>query len=217
MRRIVPSAMAAASLVLCLAAAPTRASRLEPIDEGPRRADFVAFRGQLQRSVARHDVPGLLRVVHRDIKNGFGGDDGIEAFRRLWGLEKPNSELWRELGSVLALGGSFDGTDTFVAPYVFSRWPREFDAFDHVALLGSNVRIRSAPKADAHILETHSFAILRRGRHGGYRRGPWTAVDLPDGRSGFVASDLARSPVDYRAFFTVMDGRWQMTMLLAGD
>jgi hypothetical protein len=156
-------------------------------------------------------------VVHQDIKNGFGGDDGIEAFKRLWRLEQPDSELWRELGSVLALGGSFEEPDTFVAPYVFSRWPQEFDAFDHVALVGSNVRIRSAPKADAHILETHSFTILRLGRQGGYRQGPWTAVALSDARSGFVASELTRSPVDYRAFFTVVDGRWQMTMLVAGD
>jgi hypothetical protein len=217
MRRIGLSAMAAASLVLCLAAAPAGASRLEPVDEGPRRPDFLAFRRQLQQSVARRDVPGLLRVVHRAIKNGFGGDDGIEAFERRWGLGKPDSELWRELGAVLALGGTFEEPDTFVAPYVFSRWPQEFDAFDHVALVGSNVRVRSAPKADAPILETHSFAILRLGRQGGYRAGPWTAVDLSDGRSGFVASELTRSAVDYRAFFTVVDGRWQMTMLLAGD
>jgi hypothetical protein len=39
---------------------------------------------------------------------------------------------------------------------------------------------------------------------------PWTAVELPDGRAVFVASDLVRSPIEYRAEFRRIDGRsWQ--------
>jgi hypothetical protein len=36
-------------------------------------------------------------------------------------------------------------------------------------------------------------------------------------RHGYVASRLARSPLDYRAIFTRAAGRWQLTMFLAGD
>jgi hypothetical protein len=40
---------------------------------------------------------------------------------------------------------------------------------------------------------------------------------LPGGRRGFVHAAYARSPVDYRAYFTRVDGRWQLTLFLAGD
>jgi hypothetical protein len=42
-------------------------------------------------------------------------------------------------------------------------------------------------------------------------------VRLPDGRAGFVDSRFVRSPIDYRAAFARIDGRWQMTLFLAGD
>jgi hypothetical protein len=45
----------------------------------------------------------------------------------------------------------------------------------------------------------------------------WRAVRLPDGRAGFVDRRYLRSPIDYRAIFARIDGRWQMTLFLAGD
>ena len=45
----------------------------------------------------------------------------------------------------------------------------------------------------------------------------WRAVRLPDGRAGFVDRRYLRSPIDYRAAFARIDGRWQMTLFLAGD
>ena len=189
---------------------------LARVDEAPKRADFLAFRGELRQIVAKRDVQALLRVVHPQIKNSFGGDDGIAAFRRIWRLEQGDSELWRELGAILSLGGTFQDAKTFVAPYVFSRWPDDLDSFDHVALTGSRVRVRAGPSIDARPLATLDFALLERGDDNG-ERGPWMPVVLPDGRKGFVSSDFARSPVDYRAYFNDIDGRWQLTLLVAGD
>ena len=40
---------------------------------------------------------------------------------------------------------------------------------------------------------------------------------LPDGRAGFVDRRDLRSPIDHRAAFSRIDGRWQMTLFLAGD
>lgn len=190
---------------------------LVPIDEGPRQPDFVAFRQALTRAIADRDAPALLGVVHPDIRNSFGGDDGVEAFKRIWGPEQRSSSVWQELSDVLRLGGTFDGPDTFVAPYVFSRWPSEFDPFEHVALVGSRVRVRSDPNADAHVLATLDYAILQLSADKGYPQRPWTSVRLDDGRSGFVAANLVRSPIDYRAYFVRSNGRWQMTIFIAGD
>ena len=86
-------------------------------------------------------------------------------------------------------------------PPMFSRWPDSFDAFDHVAVIGPNVRVRSAPAPQASVLTALSFAVLRLGGDRGYPQRPWTAIVLPDGRHGFVAAELVRSPIDSRAYF----------------
>lgn len=206
------------ALLVAAAVAVTTAqtSLLKPEDEGMRSPDFVAFRTGLRQAIARRDVPALLRVVHPNIKNTFGDDNGIDAFKRRWRLDRADSKVWSELGAVLALGGSFQDPDQFVAPYVYSKWPEALDAFDHVALVGSNVRVREAPGTNARILAMLSHAILRLKGPGSTSES-WTAVVLPDGRAGYVASRLVRSPIGYRAFFARTEGRWLMTMFVAGD
>jgi hypothetical protein len=191
-------------------------ARLLPVDEAATRPDFFSFRAQLQEAVARHDVDAVMAVVHPDIKASFGGDEGIDAFRRLWRPDEPDSKLWGTMGAVLALGGTFQGEQTFVAPYTFSRWPDRFDAFEHVVLTAADVRIREAPRADAAVVTTMSFAILPVARPV-QESEEWTAVQLDNKRVGHVASRLARSPIDYRAMFTLSQGRWRLTLFLAGD
>jgi hypothetical protein len=188
--------------------------RLDRIDEASRRPDFVTFRQQLRSAIARRDVSAVLRVVDPQIKLGFGGDDGVDALKRK--LENSESDVWKELEEVLELGGTFQESDTFVAPYVFSRWPESFDSFEHVAVIGSSVRIRARPALSAPVVATVSYAILKLGPDG-YSDEPWIGVRLPDGRLGFVDANFARSPIDYRAAFKFEDGRWRMIFFAAGD
>jgi hypothetical protein len=188
--------------------------RLDRIDEASRRPDFVTFRQQLRSAIARRDVSAVLRVVDPQIKLGFGGDDGVDALKRK--LENSESDVWKELEEVLELGGTFQESDTFVAPYVFSRWPESFDSFEHVAVIGSSVRIRARPALSAPVVATVSYAILKLGPDG-YSDEPWIGVRLPDGRLGFVDANFARSPIDYRAAFKFEDGRWRMVFFAAGD
>ena len=42
-------------------------------------------------------------------------------------------------------------------------------------------------------------------------------MQLDGGKTGYVTSRLARSPIDYRAMFNKIGGRWQMTFFAAGD
>jgi hypothetical protein len=190
--------------------------QLLPVDDAATRPDFFSFRAQLQRDVARHDVNALLSVVAPDIKASFGGDDGIDDFRRMWRLGEADSRLWEELGAVLALGGTFSGPETFVAPYTFSRWPDALDAFEHVAVIGANVRLRAAPKADASTLRTVSFVVLPLARAAGVPGDEaWQAVQLGSGFA-YIASRFVRSPIGYRATF-MFRGRWQLVSFLAGD
>jgi len=193
--------------------------KLLPVDEASSRPDFLKFRTQLQAAVARHDMVAVLDVLDPEIKNSFGGDDRIEGFKEIWQIKAPDTKLWKELGAVLALGGSFDGANEFTAPYVFSKWPDDIDAFEYVAVIGSNVRIRTAPSSTAPTAETVSYAILQLDEETlrtDWMHGEWTAVKV-NGRKAYIATRLIRSPIDYRARFTYSDRRWRLSIFLAGD
>jgi hypothetical protein len=191
---------------------------LRPVDEGPRNPTFTAFRDSLRAALLRHDADAVLAVVDSNIKTGFGGDDGIAAFERQWHPRSMDSPLWRELGGTLALGGTFDAAGSFVAPYVYSRWPGAIDAFGHVAITGVGVRVRAEPSLDGRIVGRLSHVIVPVAS-GKLRSedAEWTRVQYAPGRSGCVASRYARSPVGYRAFFMRGAAGWRMVMFLAGD
>ena len=216
MLRIVQGAV----LLVCLAGQAAEAQRsLLPVDESASRPDFAAFRTRLMDAVARRDAAAILDIVHPDIKNGFGGNEGIEEFKEMWRLDQPDSEFWKEFGKVMTLGGVFEGAEYFTAPYTFSRWPYGVDSFDFVAVIGSNVRIRTMPMPDAPVLAQVSHLILELDPESlskDWMTEEWTAVRV-DGQKGYIATRFIRSPVDYRARFQFIDGRWRLIFFLAGD
>ena len=210
-------ALTAALLVVGSLLATVDAQRaLLPVDEAAGQPDFFSLRAQLQRAIATRDVPALLAVVHPAIKNSFGGNDGIAQFRKVWAVDSPSSRLWDELGTVLALGGAFHDADTFVAPYVFARWPEEVDAFAHLAVVGARVNVRASAHASAAVVDAVSFEILPVATPRAPVNEAWVAVQLR-GRIGYVAAAYTRSPVDYRAIFSKRDGSWRLVTFVAGD
>jgi hypothetical protein len=214
--------LAWALLLTQAAGSAAQTGKLMPVDEAVRDPELFAFRARLQAALARHDAAAVLEMVDPQIKNTFGGDDGIEAFQRLWKLKEGDSRLWEELGLVLALGGAFQNADNFVAPYVFSRWPENVDSFENVAVLGRNVRVRAEPRAGSAVLAALSFDLVGVSGTGRERMSPeqardWTAVKLRDGRIGYVSSRYVRSPVAHRAFLTRKNGSWRLTFFVAGD
>ena len=191
---------------------------LRPVDEAVSRPDFLAFRTQLIAAVARRDASAILNIVDPSIKNSFGGDDGIDEFKRMWRLEESN-RFWNEFGNVLRLGGSFDNANEFTAPYTFSRWPNNIDSFDYVAVVGTRVRMRTLPRLNAPVGGQVSHEILRLDMEAfskDWRTEEWTAVRI-NGRKMYIATRFIRSPIDYRAHFQYIDGRWWLNFFLAGD
>ena len=140
--------------------APAQTRPLPPIDEAAQRPAFFAFRARLQDAIARRDPEAILQAVHPDVRTSFGEGGGLEDFRRQWRPDAPDSPLWATLGSVLSLGGSFAADGSFRAPYVFSRWPDDVDAFEHMAVVGESVRVREGPALDAPVVGSVSFGIV---------------------------------------------------------
>ena len=219
-RFLFASALASLLFAAALAAQPSDYPELKPVDEAAQQPDFFTFRAQLQAAIARHDTAAVLAIVNPGIRTSFGDDGGSDGFRKQWRPDAADSKLWDTLGRVLALGGSFQPDGTFVAPYTFSRWPEKIDSFEHVAIIGDRVSVRGAARPDATALTTVSFAILPIGkdaRPASGRDDRWIAVQLKDGRVGYVAAQYARSPVDYRATFAKAGERWQLMAFVAGD
>ena len=198
---------------------------LKPVDEGAKDASFAAFRKKLLEAVRRRDSEFVLGVVHPGIRNTFGMDDGLRLFREKWQPERADSALWAELETILTAGGKFRidrGSKRFWAPYAYAaEWPKGFDdPFSaHSAIMGKDVRLRAAPRADAAVVALLTYNIVETlGEPVDDRKGgKWVKVCASTGLEGYVAGQYVRHPLDYRAAFTKIDGRWMMTALVAGD
>jgi hypothetical protein len=189
---------------------------LLPVDEATSCSDFGAFRQRLRDIIARKDSAALLAIVDPAIRISFGDNNGRDAFRREWVDGTAAGDVWRELGEVLRLGGRCRDGATFTAPYVFTDWPEDLDAFEHGAIIGTHVRLRSGPGLTAGVITLLDYAIVRVDSWGD-DRDAWVAVTTLDGRKGLVSRRYIRSPIGLRASFTRADGSWRMTLFVQGD
>ncbi len=201
--------------------------KLYPVDEAPLDTGFFVFREQFKQAVARKDVFALLDVAAKDIKVSFGEENGFDGFVSAWGLgsKQPDTlAIWPLLGRLLQGGGTFfDKRTAFTAPYFFSTWPGQYDAFDYGAIAGAGVRLRERPSLNSKILKTISYdivIILNEGRKEevGGETFPWVQVEMLGGIQGYVFGKFIGDPVGYRVGFEKKEGgQWRMSFLLAGD
>lgn len=201
---------------------------LKPVDEAAKDASFLAFRTKLIAAVKKKDAKYVLGIVDKDIKIGFGGNDGIAEFKKAWDLEKADSIFWASFSEVINNGGHFlkEGDSTtkmFYAPYTFNGFPEDLDAFEHAVVLGSGVNLRQGPSTDTKVVGSLSYNIVKviRGDevihdHNGENQ-TWNGVQTLGGKKGFIRSDFLRGPTDLRAGFEKIKGQWKMVVFLAGD
>jgi hypothetical protein len=195
--------------------------KLTPIDEADKNPSFYVFRARLFEAVQRRDLAFVLGILSPNIKNSFGGDDGIEGFKKIWKPEQPESNFWNTFVRVMGLGGSFDREGRFLAPYTYGKFPNSIDSFEHGAIIGENVRVRKEPKLDSAVVDTLSFDIVKvldwnPNLPAGMKE-KWVIVSLRDGGNGYVAGTYIRSPIDYRAGFEKKDGKWSLIFFVSGD
>ena len=208
------------AIILILAAGLFAQERyVKPVDEAKLDPGFLAFRTKLIAAVDRKDAKYVLSVVDPNIKNGFGGEDGIVKFRNGWKLESPKSEFWPEFSKVIKNGGSFIGEgrnrmNFFGAPYVYSAWLEDLDAFEHAVIFGSDVNLRKSPSTDGEIVGRLSYNVVKLPNE---EPSEWIKVTTLSGQTGYVKSEFVRSSIDYRAGFEKKRGVWKMTFFLAGD
>lgn len=201
-------------------APPTAASarKLEPLDEASKDPSFVKFRQELLEAIERRDSRYVLGILDPRIQNSFGGDGGVGEFKTMRQPERRDSKVWDELRKVLTHGGAFrDGV--FWAPYVFTDFPDDLDAFEYGAVLEEKVTLRSKPDASAPAVATLSYHIVKIAYDGlsDIENPTWYKVATTDGQEGYVPASSVASPVDYRAGFEKQGGKWRMVAFIAGD
>ena len=203
-----------------LAVVDSGAPRFVPRDEA--NASFREFRARAMEALARKDTAFLFGILAPEIKNTFGGDDGIEGFKRVWTMNEPESPVWTALARVLSMGGQQATDSNFTAPYVYAFWPDSIDAFGHVAVVDDAV-VREQPDPAARALGTASNSILRfkdwkgLGQGGVAADSTWAQVQLPGGASGWIRGAEVYSPVSWRAMFIKRGDQWLMIFFVAGD
>jgi hypothetical protein len=207
---------------LLAAPASAQVAVLEPVDEAAEDPSFLLFRARLLEAAQARDTSFVLSVLHPDVKVSFGAGDGVAGFRRMWlrGMNPEGENLWTALTRTLALGSTYlrteDGTRTATAPYVFGAWPDTLDAFEHLAVVGERVRVRSAPRSNAETLTTLTYHVVPTLYDPSLPDG-WRRITLADGRTGYVAAAFLRSPIDYRLGFVREGTEWRVRYFVAGD
>lgn len=200
--------------------------RLLPVDEASRDASFKTFRDRLIRAVRQRDAKYVLSVVDSDVKNGFAGEDGIANFRKQWKPNEAKSPLWNELLFVLTRGGAFQtegGNKMFAAPYIYSNFPQNLDAFEYSAITENRAPLYARPSAASRLVANLSYHIVKVDFNGSVKASAnsdeysWLKVTTLGGKTGFVREKFVRSSIDYRAGFEKKRGAWKMIYFLAGD
>lgn len=197
-------------------------AKLYPVDEAAQDSSLLLFRLRLIEALVSRDTAFVYAHLAPDVKVSFGDAAGPASFTALWQPSAPESRFWSTMAGVIGGGGAYDAhppyTDaeaTFVAPYYFSAFPDAYDAFEYAVIVGERVNVRSAPDTESEVLTQLSYDIVRLS--GGGPSEDWVQIELADGAEGFVAAPYVKSPLDYRAGFEKIDGRWQIRFFLAGD
>jgi len=210
-------APAIALLLLAATDAATTPARLPPVERCSGDPGFVRFRSALEDAVTRKDAAALRRVTARDVISDFGGSDSWAHFEERWSLatSPKDSELWKELQGVLALGceQSPDATGN-VMPGMFEAMHDDVDAFELV-VARPGTGLFDAPtdkRAPIATLDWHSAVDLA-----GKAPEGWMHVRLLDKREGWVRTDALISPLGWRLVARKFDGRWQIAAFVSGD
>jgi len=201
---------------------------LQPVDEGPQDASFKAFRDKALKATAAKDAAYIRSIIAKDISVDFGGGGGTADFLKAWKNLSKTSSFWSEFQFVLSHGGEFQkmknrGPKSFWAPYIFTSFPEDLDAFEFAAIAGDNVRLRKTPDAKGLIIAHLSYNIVKPDYLGSPepadpKQDPeWIKVETVGGMKGYVSSEFVRSPIGYRACFTKIGNNWKLTAFVAGD
>lgn len=197
-------------------------NKFPPKDESGKTPELSKFVKELKEIIKNKDSEKLLTIVHPEIKFDFDEGIGVEKFKKTWKPEDKNSSLWPIVNKIVGLGGVFNKNRTeafydFVFPYV-NEVPLEDgdDYFTTLVITNRDVKVREKPDVNSRLMGQLTYDIVSYDFE--KSKDKWYFIQTTDKKiSGYISSDLAYSPVDYRMFLTKEKGKWMISCIVAGD
>ena len=201
----------AAAAVGC--ATQASAEHLYPRDECSRIEGADAFRMGMVTAVANRDLDLLRPHISDEILLDFGGGSGWEELTAR--LEE--RELWLAMDEVLSLGCAANGDgEGFSMPWIWNQDTGAEDPLNSLLAKGWDVPMRTEARADAPVVTTLNWEMVEMAQD-------WQGdeeflrVRTRRGKEGYVAVSQLRHELDYRMIVEQREGRWQVTVFIAGD
>lgn len=197
-------------------------SKFPPKDESTKTPELNEFVKELKEIIKNKDSEKLLAIVHPEIKFDFDDGVGKEKFKKNWKPEEKNSDLWVIMNKIVGLGGVFNKNRTetfydFVFPYVNTVDLEDGDDyFRTLVITNKGVNVREKPDLNSKLIGQLTYDIVTYD----YEKSEdeWYFIQTGDKKiSGYIKSDFAYSPVDYRMFLTRENGKWMISCIIAGD
>ncbi len=218
---MIRTVLAAAALALCLAASASAAPMIvAPPESGPADASLGALLDTLIKAAEAKDFAPFEAALTPTATASFGGDEGPEGFKRVYGVDRPDSPFWPEFIEAAKLGGAFLQDDLFIVPYIAARIPEEADPYLSVIAIGEKTLLYAEPKEGAATLADVTHQVLEQidiEPADLEKTGPDFIHVKAEAGTGYVKVAEIRSALDYRAVFEKVDGAWKLTAFVAGD
>lgn len=194
-----------------------------PPEDETLSPDFLSFLETFRDAALDGNWEEVFAATDAEISWSFGDDVGIEGFKAHLNNEDYGEEVKAAFVDTLMLpAGRADyetDTDTHCLPYYWCMdLPEEagiIDPFETVFILGNEVPLYDAPNGEGEEIMRVSWTAARSTDD--YETPGWIRLELEGGTSAWVAAENARHLLDYRAVFDKIDGRWVMTVFIAGD
>ncbi|MBZ0255083.1 SH3 domain-containing protein [bacterium] len=202
---------------------PYTGPQLLPINESQVNPSFASFLDEFRLAIENKNAGWVIAHLEEKVWSSFGGDGGIEEFIEHYKLREPDSKFWGIVKTAFDLGGTFGHIREYVsfeAPYVFARFPGEYDAFLYSAVITPDAPMRELPMPDAKVIAQLPYAIVQTGfleEHGQKEVNGYLKIKTVDGQTGWMKKELLRSPIDYRIGIKQVGDEWTIAFLVAGD
>ena len=202
-----------------------------PKDESSKDSSLKIFTDTLKEIIYRKDTNALYKIIDTKIINGFGDEDGIVNFKKMWKPYQKKSDLWPQLAKIIRMGGVFGNaenykTPTFIYPYSFEcKVPEnEGEVYLLYAVTGSNVNVRERSDTASKVITTVNYELVRNAYETAAaqkipnQQNGYTYVTNPANTwYGYIHNKYLYGIDDYRMFIEKRKGKWKITVLVAGD
>lgn len=190
---------------------------VEPRNDVKEGSDFADFLEAYRTALEERDEAYIKAHTHPNVKISFGGASGWDGLTDYWSFDEGSEGFYKMMKTTLSYGAvdtSGGLGNAYTAPYMFTDFPSDYDAFTYSVVTGSDVNVRTRPSTDSEIITKVTYDVLKvlEPENDG-----WTKIQLPDGTRAYIYSSFLWSPVYYRASFTKVDGTWLLDFFVKGD